>query len=138
MDDSFAVDPSSAGYLQSALQQFSESAGYRISLDYLLERWGRFVSAVEQGYSDSIYEYANDLAVRNLLKKIETDAPSSLRASLAAYLAPLDRRFFEATRAAEKTIPGLAQPSDAPWSVRIPKKADGELLDDLRSHGLIS
>jgi hypothetical protein len=138
MNDSFAVDPSFAGYLRSALQKSSERAGYPISLENLLERWKRFVSEVEQGYGDSIYEYANDLAVRNLLKNIETDAPANLRASLAAYLAPLDRRFFDATRPVRRTIPGLAQQSDAPWSVRIPKKADGELLDDLRSHRLIS
>src|SRR5215212_7164636 len=128
MDDSFAVDPSAAGYLQTALQEFSEAAGYRISLDDLLERWKRFVGEVEQGYGDSIYEYANDVAVRSLLMKIAAGAPANLRTSLAAYLAPLDRRFFEATVAAEKTIPGLAQQSDAPWSVRIPKKADGELV----------
>jgi hypothetical protein len=138
MNESFSLDLGSAAYLQSALRQLSESAGYRISLDNLLDQWNRFVGEVEEGYRDSIYEYANDLSVRNLLHEIETDAPGNLQVSLSAYLAPLDRRFFDATRAVGKPMPGLAQKSNAPWSERIPKNPTGELLDDLHSHGLIS
>lgn len=138
MGDPFIVDDASVEYLQTTLEQLSETAGYRMSLENLLDRWRRFVSDVERGYSESIYEYANDLCIRNLLKVIEANAPLSLRTLLASHLAPLDYRFFEATHAVTKAIPGLVKQPDTPWSVRIPNRVSGELLDDLRAQGLMS
>ena len=37
------------------------------SLGSLLRRWSEFVTQVERGYDDSIYEYTNDLSVRGRL-----------------------------------------------------------------------
>ena len=138
MRESFKVDDDSVGYLEATLGQLSGTAGYRVSLDELIERWKRFVHQVEQGYDDSIYEYANDLAVRHVLKRIEINAPASLRQSLSAHLMPVDQRFFQATRAAEKSIPALSQEPDTVWLARIPEKPVGGLLEDLRSYGLVS
>ena len=34
------------------------------TLGALLRGWSRFVTAVERGYDDTIYEYTNELSVR--------------------------------------------------------------------------
>ncbi len=52
--------------LEGALQRLSRRAGYPMSLQQLLQRWQHFVVRVEQGYADSIYEYTNELSVRDL------------------------------------------------------------------------
>jgi len=108
MNELFALDPG-AGYVTSTLYRLSEHAGFPMTLESLLEHWEAFVRQVEGGYQDSIYEYTNDLAVRELLKMIETDAPLSLRSKLTAYLEPLDQRFSLATHEAVHEIAGWSE-----------------------------
>jgi hypothetical protein len=85
-------------------------------LNALLRDWGAFVAAVERGYDDSIYEYTNDLSVRDRLAG--SDDPR---------VAELDRRFEAAT--AEAAAP-LA-PRDGWWWRRVPRRLVGDLADDL-------
>ena len=49
------------------------------SLDALLREWRAFVTQVERGYDDSIYEYTNDLSVRDRLERLLAGAGPSLR-----------------------------------------------------------
>ncbi len=56
------------------------------TLGSLLQDWQRFVTAVERGYDDSIYEYTNDLSVRDRLERVVAGAspgpaPSTTRSS---------------------------------------------------------
>ena len=57
---------------------------------------------VERGYDDSIYEYENDLSVRDRLEDVVTGASPGLRAQLERALAADDGRFRAATEAVER------------------------------------
>jgi hypothetical protein len=100
------------------------------SLGSLLQKWGHFVTAVERGYDDSIYEYTNDLSVRDRLERVVTGASPGLRAQLEGALAADDGRFEAATEEAARP---LAATYTTWWWRRVPRRRAGELADDLES-----
>jgi hypothetical protein len=106
------------------------------SLNELLGQWTAFVRAVERGYDDSIYEYTNDLAVRDLLEDLLLESSSSLRIKLEAAIAPIDKRFVSATEPAATPL-RTTKGELATWWVRVPSRRIGELADDLESMGHI-
>lgn len=111
----------------------SDRAGHRITLAYLLDRWFWFVEVVEQGYDDSIYEYTNDLSVRDLLKSVSDACPLPLRNRLTDTLDAWDDRFLKATAALQKPLmqrKGDEQPGW--WRVRVPVRLGTELEKDLK------
>ena len=97
------------------------------SLGALLNAWSRFVTAVERGYDDSIYEYENDLSVRDRLERVVAGASPGLRAQLGRVLAEDDRRFTAATEEATKPL------GEEWWWRRVPLRRVGELAEDLDS-----
>lgn len=106
------------------------------SLNQLLGQWSELVRAVERGYDDSIYEYTNDLSVRDRLQDLIAASSSTLADKLRGELAPIDERFTAATEAAARPL--SAAPGDlAPWWRRVPRRRDGEFADDLEAMGHI-
>jgi hypothetical protein len=104
------------------------------SLNQLLGQWAEFVRAVERGYDDSIYEYTNDLSVRDQLEKLISASSSTLAAKLRGAFAPIDERFTKATEPAKRPLSAAhgALPS---WWRRVPKRREGELAEDLKAMG---
>jgi hypothetical protein len=102
------------------------------SLDALLRGWRAFVTQVERGYDDSIYEYTNDLSVRDRLERLLAGAGPSLRAALAEAVAGDDARFEAATEPAVRPLRETAPP---PWWCRVPRRRVGELAQDLSALG---
>jgi hypothetical protein len=100
------------------------------SLNALLGGWDTFVTRVERGYDDSIYEYTNDLTVRDRLERVIAGASSGLRGQLEQALAADDARFEAATAAAERP---LGATYTTWWWRRVPRRLVGELADDLRA-----
>jgi hypothetical protein len=100
------------------------------SLGSLLQAWQRFVTAVERGYDDSIYEYTNDLSVRDRLERVVAAASPGLRAQLEQALAPDDRRFEAATEEAARP---LGSTYTTWWWQRVPARPGDELAQDLAS-----
>jgi len=99
------------------------------SLGSLLQDWRRFIAAVERGYEDSIYEYTNDLSVRDRLERVIACASPGLRAQLEGVLAAEDKRFEAATEEAARPL-GVAYTGW--WWRRVPLRRVGELAQDLR------
>ncbi len=104
------------------------------SLDAMLGRWTAFVTTVERGYEDSIYEYTNDLSVRDRLEGVAAGAGPALRAKLHGALAEDDRRFAAATQEADRPLGEFAEGGPSWWR-RVPRRRVGELAEDLDALG---
>jgi hypothetical protein len=120
--------------LTSLLDSKRGASASPLSLNDLFGQWMAFVEAVERGFDDSIYEYTNDLSVRDLLEDLMLASQSSLRAKLQDALAPIDARFASATEPAASPL-GATRGALASWWHRVPKRRIGELADDLESMG---
>jgi hypothetical protein len=101
------------------------------TLGGLLRKWSRFVTEVERGYDDSIYEYTNDMAVRARLERVVAGASLGLRAQLERALAADDRRFTAATEDAARPL------GSSRWAQRVPTHRVGELAEDLAALGYL-
>jgi hypothetical protein len=98
----------------------------RESLGELLRGWSDLVRQVERGYEFSIYDYTNDLSVRDRLERVVAGAsPQHQRA-----LADADRRFTAAT---EESPRPLSTSKTSWWWRRVPLRRVGELAEDLES-----
>lgn len=106
------------------------------SLNALLGAWRAFVSAVERGYESSIYEYTNDLALRDRLERVAAGAGEALAAKLRGAFAEDDRRFAAATEAAARPLGEFAG-EPPPWWRRVPRCRTGELAEDLAALGYL-
>lgn len=100
--------------------------------------WVRMVEQIEAGYDDSIYEYTNDLAARDILRRVLAAASASLAEKLRGAIADTDQRFMAATTEAKKPLGKISdKEKDAFWWFRAPKKLSAELKADLKSEGMI-
>jgi hypothetical protein len=120
--------------LARLLAELAARTGREDSLDAMLGRWSAFVTTVERGYGDSIYEYTNDLSVRDLLESVAAGAGPALRAKLHAALAEDDRRFAAATQEAGRALGEFAEEAPSWWR-RVPRRRVGELAEDLDALG---
>lgn len=118
--------------LEPILATLSSVAGFNISIASLLERWQQFVKAVEEIYDDSIYEYTNDLSVRDLLEKVINACPSTVRIRLTNALSPTDRRFLTVTRPMSVPLMHRSGNSLGWWWFRMPLRLGPELQNDLQ------
>lgn len=122
--------------LKEVIASLSERAKQPLSLNSLLQRWSNFVLQVERGYVGSIYEYINDLSVRDLLEEVTHKVPLTLCDNLLKLIRPWDERFNGATRKLSRSLsPAITQDESFDWWFRVPNKLDGELNEDLRSEG---
>ncbi len=120
--------------LELVLSSLSRKAGHTLTLPLLLGRWKYFVSEVEVGYGDSIYEYMNDLTVRDLQIIIE-NCPIALRSRLVETIQIWDDRFKEVTKESNiSTLPDKGK-TQSWWWFRIPAKPGEELRSDLEFDG---
>lgn len=123
--------------LQRLLRALSRDAGFTVRVEDLVQRWMKFVGQVEDGYNDSIYEYANDLAVRDVIEKILTDSSREFSNRLLAEVNPLDRRFLDATRQVSRPVRRQHERALSPFWYRVPINLEPELYTDLQSEGII-
>ena len=107
------------------------------SLGALLRGWSDLATGVERGYADSIYEYTNDLSVRDRLERVVQGAGPGLRPKLEGALAESDRRFEAASEEAARPLGEFGEASPPWWWRRVPRRRTGELADDLESLGYL-
>jgi hypothetical protein len=125
--------------LKRALEEVSKTIGREgdLSLERLIDRWSSFVRDVEDGYAFSIYDYTNDLSVRDILDSLASRVPESIKIQIANELKEADDRFTRATRQVSASIlNGVSSALGDRW-VRIPKKLMEELRSDLESDGIL-
>jgi hypothetical protein len=111
-----------------------------VTLIGLLDSWRGLVEEVENGYEDSVYEYANDVDSRVILQRVIESASSEPADELRRWLRSWDERFGAATVRAPEPFHGSADAEDpaaaSPWHWRIPLRLTGELKADLEAMGL--
>jgi hypothetical protein len=125
--------------LQRVLAKQSSRAKHAVSftIERLLDKWSRFVTEVENGYELSVYDYTNDLAVRDLIMEVAASIPERLRLILLREVEPWDDRFRIATRRSSLPVaPGITR-SSGTWWWRVPRLLCDELRKDLESEGLL-
>lgn len=96
----------------------------------ILGVWEQLVEVVEAGYEDNVYEYDNDLAIRDLIEQLlqlpvlaEFSESGWFREGVAA----LDDRMRS-----ELTTEPIRLPGRQWWRSHLPVKAGVELADDLK------
>src|SRR5436189_6415324 len=112
---SLALDltPEERKQLESLLVAIGRESAPAATLNELFGQWAEFVRAVEHGYDNSIYEYTNDLSVRDRLQSLVAASSPTLRVKLESALAPVDERFACATEPAARPLsakPGRRPP----------------------------
>jgi hypothetical protein len=131
------LDTQEQAELARLLAELAERSGRSDSLDAMLRRWSDLATQVERGYDDSIYEYTNDLSVRDRLERLVQGAGPGLRARLEGRLAEDDRRFEAATEASARPLGEFGEASPPWWWRRVPRRRAGELAEDLESLGYL-
>lgn len=93
----------------------------------LLRRWRQFVEQVERGYSLGLEDYRNDLDVRAIiaLAGLEDDTVRALDERLKKTLTVPDIRVWE------------SMAGNPFWDFGYPRTAGPDLLEDLRTEGLL-
>lgn len=97
------------------------------SPETLLQEWGEFVEACEEGYEYNVMEYHADLALRDRIEAC-LRSPGRTDAAFASRVAQVDERFRALLQ------PGLeVGPPDDPWWHRgVPRYAGYALADGMR------
>lgn len=133
------LSPEEDAALSSILEEISRRAhhGRVFSLDELVDSWARFGGEVEQGYKFSIYDYRNDLSVRDLLAEIVARVPGVLGENIKEAIAGLDNKFVSVTQPIQVSIGPGVEKSPGAWWFRVPQKLSEELRGDLSSEGIM-
>ena len=133
----YQLSPEDELVLEPILASLSRRMQCTLTLSLLVDRWKKFVFDVEEGYDDSIYEYTNDISIRDLLQGVVDKCPLVLCNKLIKSLQIWDDRFKKATRVTTCSVLPDREKSQAWWWFRIPIKLSPELENDLKVEGLI-
>lgn len=115
-------------------QRSLEDRGWRPgTLNEYVDAWATLVGIVETGYSLTIDDYTNDLAVRHWLELAAPMLTMRVRESLRSRLAPLDERFLRSTEVPARPLPGCGT---GRWC-RLPRILVAELQEDAIRMGLV-
>lgn len=125
------------GTLNDVLARLSERARRPIQLDDLVRRWDTFVGEVERGYAASIYDYTDDLSVRDLLAEILSAIPIASARALEDAVQKADATYRSATSICPRPLLPLPPGLHSWWWFRIPVHLSGELRDDFIAAGLL-
>lgn len=120
--------------LASTLRRLQARSSKPLDLPELLRRWHTFVAEVEHGYELTGYDYANDLATRDMLDEVVSSAPPRIRDRiLHEALDLIDAQFHQATRGVTEPLRIASPERPRWWWFRIPNDLSGELASDLLS-----
>ncbi|HMS54422.1 MAG TPA: hypothetical protein PKA27_03400 [Fimbriimonadaceae bacterium] len=100
------------------------------TFDNLVEQWRSFVHSIAD-YRFSIYDYDNDVSVRERIEECARQSDVELRTKILLATLESDLMFLESTQAMNRS-----HYSSASWHSRLPSNPVGELLLDVTSGNL--
>jgi len=104
----------------------------------LIDAWSKIVEEIASGYEFTIYDYTNDLSVRDEIAEMMQALTDNGKKALAELVDPIDERFKEATREIPISVLHPSEtPSDYWWWYRVPTEPGEDLASDLRNRRLI-
>jgi hypothetical protein len=133
MDDMTEMTGEDYASVESAQQSMKERGWRPGTLNEHVDGWASLVGEVEVGYSMTVDDYTNDLAVREWLDQVLPMLTERVRDSLLTRLAPLDERFDRATVTPAGPLPGCGT---GRWC-RLPRTLVDELREDAIRMNLI-
>jgi hypothetical protein len=96
----------------------------------LLQKWQTLIASLD-GYAFSIYDYDNDVTVRERIKQAIDQSPVDVQVKAWAELKPLDEAFLAKTAPAKRTAF-----SHQDWPSRIPLHPGEDLAKDIEDQSL--
>ncbi|MFJ4267898.1 hypothetical protein ACIPY1_15170 [Paenarthrobacter nicotinovorans] len=98
-----------------------------------IDAWKSFVADCEEGYQWSIYEYENELEIRDVIDKVLTAPELTAYPELATFaeaIADTDERFAALLRSGPSVLPETA----SWWNRNLPGQAGPHLVADAEAH----
>jgi len=114
------------------LEKFARQAKRSFTLEQLITEWEQLASTLKRCYPFSIYDYQNDISIRDLLQEIVEQAPSSIREKIIRTISPLDEQFKQLTYEISSPLLEGINPHYW-WWYRLPKNAGNELMSTIKS-----
>lgn len=114
------------------------SSGWRTAASpaQLIDQWRQFVDSCREGYDWSIYEFDNELAVRDLIHRV-LHAPELREFDVLDHFAAQVSRIDEEFRALTFDDRLRGGPDDHWWRRRVLRRAGDEYRDDIaRRYGI--
>lgn len=100
------------------------------SFQELVQRWKSFVESLD-GYAFTIYDYDNDVAVRDQIAAATAKCSIAVQVKVWAVLSDLDQRYLEATVDVDRSRSPVGS-----WNRRLPRNPGGELGRDIEDGNL--
>ena len=105
-------------------------------IESLVKKWAAFVHQVGRGYTATIYDYENDVTIRDKIDSLlMKHSSNSVIEFLQLRIEKLDDSFRRITIATENPPWKVSKNKNDPgwWWYRIPKKLVGDLEEDLKN-----
>ncbi len=104
-----------------------------------IKYWDWFVQKVKTGYNDYIYEYCNDLDIRQEIEQYLEKSTGEFHSFLFELTKEIDQMYIDSTSKVDSPINAynhvLENPLKYFWYYRVPKKITPQLAPDLDEHG---
>lgn len=116
--------------VQAAIEDLRLSGRPATSWGEMETCWATFVRGVSRGAGESVYEYVNDLSVRDRIDFVLERSPGA-RVVLEPEIVCIDAEFVRATTGRPMIIPGGPAQHARWWWYRAPTNISDELRQDL-------
>lgn len=136
MNETPKLSPADTRHIRTLTRAYAVRFKVDNVLAKLIDDWNRFVAAVENGYTYSIFEYTNELGGRNIIEQILTQISPTGRVEIQRMVEPLDSRFMNATRMLQQPLRRMPKGNPGWWYYRVPRILNDELSQDLVAEGV--
>lgn len=118
--------------ITAVIDQALADAGDRLGFSSCFRNWEHIVQEAEDGADHwGLEDLRQFIERRRRLDKVASDIPPEAAAALRDVLAPLDRRYLDATFEVNAP-PHWLEGTGHPWALRLPSKLRGRLLAQVR------